>query len=685
MIMDNDAGFSMNPHGKFTEMRSHGPIEFIPIFHGRMEFAAVVREALLANPPRAVAVELPGTWREPLLQAVNRLPFLSLILSEEAEEEHPFLAVEPTDGMMEALRTARELGIPVELIDLDVEQYPMLSEPAPDTHALYRIGYAPFMEAYYAHAGHVRHPQDEQRETMMAHALQQLANGWAEGSDTGSAGRPAGPPQAGANEGEGQILCVLGAAHLPGVLEKLREPQPRPLARAKGRRLRLYNWSVKSSMEFMTESPFLAAAYEKWRTEGTERTQRTGNPGKEAAGKDAENEVRDEAGHAGRGPHREEKCEILLTDAAKTYHEQYFEQVDPRQMRQIGTFAKKYALVEGGMVPDLFQLVTAARGVVDDDYGLEVWDLGSHYPWQDGSGLLPTIDLEDTFATIGTRKLTLRRKVRRRRPQLRSFTRKKRLKEQFGGRWKSQWSGRSICSHTPEDLVVEDYGRYLRHKANAMLTAERTRVEPFQVSLKDGVDVRETLRNWHEQKLYVRETLSMSGKMGSVVVIFDEDKDGEERRGSGAPRGDYGGEERYPWLVTWLGEHNQESDMAFYSTLAGEHLAGPGISRCEYGGFVMSFPPQRLFDVWNDPYYEAARSKGERLLLAGLDYSQERMVLYVAARPPRTWFHGLAGRMGKQLVYLPLGQLNPGTLRKIRFFHVLDGHQVREYADEYIR
>ncbi len=658
----NDAGSASQE--KFAFLRSHGTIDFLPIFHGRLEFAVVVRETLLAHPPRAVAVELPGTWREPLLQAVNRLPFLSLILSEEAEEAHPFLAVEPTDGMMEALRTARELGIPVELIDLDVDQYPMLSEPVPDSHALHRIGYAPFMEAYYANAGNVRHPQDEQRETMMAHALQQLAGQ--------SAGQSAEPPPAGAKEEDpkennGRILCVLGAAHLPGVLEKLRTPQPRPLGRARGRRLRLYNWSVRSSMEFMTESPFLAASYEEWR--------------KGAAGKDA----REEAGQATPGPHREEECETLLIDAAKTYHEQYLEEVDPRQMRQIGTFSKKYALVEGGMVPDLFQLVTAARGVVDDDYGFEVWNLGSHYPWQDGSGLLPTIDLEESFATIGSRKLTLRRKIRRRRPQLRSFARKKRLREQFGGRWKSQWSGRSICSHPPEDLVIEDYGHYLKHKAKAMLTAERTRVEPFRVSLKDGVDVRETLRNWHEKKLYVRETMPMSGKVGSVVVIFDEDREAEVRPGGRERSSEPGGEERYPWLVTWRGEHNQESDMAFYATPSGEHLAGPGISRCEYGGFVMSFPPQRMFDVWNDPYYEAARSKAERLLLAGLDFCQERMVLYVAERPPRSWFHGLAGRMGKQVVYLPLGQLNPGTLRKIRFFHVLDGYHVREYAEEYIR
>ena len=64
--------------------------------------------------------------------------------------------------------------------------------------------------------------------------------------------------------------------------------------------------------------------------------------------------------------------------------------------------------------------------------------------------------------------------------------------------------------------------------------------------------------------------------------------------------------------MTWQGEHEQESDMALYSTPPGEHFDGPGISRCEYGGFLLSYPPGRMFHVWEDPYFDAARSKPER-------------------------------------------------------------------------
>ena len=127
--------------------------------------------------------------------------------------------------------------------------------------------------------------------------------------------------------------------------------------------------------------------------------------------------------------------------------------------------------------------------------------------------------------------------------------------------------------------------------------------------MMDGLDMRETIRNWHEGRIYVTENRPVGGRVGSVVIIFDEDQ---------------GPEEQYPWCMTWLGEHAQESDMAFYSTAAGDNVVGPGISRCEYGGFMLTYPPLRLYDIWKDPFFNGARTKAERLLLAGLDYSEEK-------------------------------------------------------------
>ena len=98
----------------------------------------------------------------------------------------------------------------------------------------------------------------------------------------------------------------------------------------------------------------------------------------------------------------------------------------------------------------------------------------------------------------------------------------------------------------------------------------------------------------------------------------------------------------------------------------------------------MSLPARRMFDVWQDPDYDFAESKPERLLLAGLDYSLERFVVYVAAKPPRSVFRSIAARFGRTIIYIPIGQLSPVALKKVRVVHVLDGYDKRKAAKEYI-
>jgi hypothetical protein len=91
-----------------------------------------------------------------------------------------------------------------------------------------------------------------------------------------------------------------------------------------------------------------------------------------------------------------------------------------------------------------------------------------------------------------------------------------------------------------------------------------------------------------------------------------------------------------------------------------------------------------MADVWTDPRYEVARTKPERLVLAALDYSMERVVVVVAPHPPTTQMRDWAARLDRQLVYLPIGQFAPSTRRRLRVLHVLDGHSRRDTAGDYI-
>ena len=357
----------------------------------------------------------------------------------------------------------------------------------------------------------------------------------------------------------------------------------------------------------------------------------------------------------------------LFRDAEQSYQKNTGDKIEHWQRRMMARYTRNLAQLGGDLVAGLFDLTVAARAVVDDNYGWEVWDTANRYPAQKESSELETVNLSGEEVWIHMRKLRLRRRLPRPKQRLRPAHLKPRKKEKFPGEWASEINGNAICSYPPEDLVVEDYGRFLKRKAKSLLSEERVRVEPFTTSMLDGIDLRETIRNWHEKKIYVRQFDRIAGEVGAVVVIFDEDR-----------------EDRYTYLTTWLGENQNESDMAYYSTQPFEHMVGPGIGRAEYGGFLMTLPPRRMVDVWCDPDYESAETKPERLLLAALDYSIQRHVVYVAARPPRSIFRSIAAHLRRSILYVPIGQLSPAKLKKIRVVHVLDGHDRREAAKDYI-
>ena len=603
---------------------------FVPVVHGRLEFALAVLRWFARWRPDAVAVEFPGTLQEPILRGLKRLPLLSVILYEERDGTNVYLPLEPTDGAVEAARLGITHGLPVSFIDRDLEGMPRIHEPLPDPYSVQRIGHTAYCMAYAASAAsHQASREDILREATMAYQLQRLA---------------------GRHE---RILFVCGLSHFPRILERLKTRQAQPIGRQHRDGIVLAHLHERSSREIMAEMPYLAGSYERQRE--ALLTLWRGDP------------------EAPSPLDRLQQYERLLQEACQQHLRNAKEEVAPQQLRILRQFARNYALAQGFLAPDLYQLIVAARGAVDDNFAYEVWDLGRRYPFQQESPELPSVELHGEDLFLNQKRIRFYRHFRvMRRRLLPVPAKQRRLRHGNSGEWRRRWRGLMMCSYPPEDLVVEGWGHYVKKKAGKILAVENTRTLPFTTSLLDGVDIRETLRNWHEGKLYVREERPLPGKVGSVVLIFDEDLPAQ-----GKP-------EQFPWRVTWLGEHDQESDMAFYATPAGEQLVGPGISRCQFGAFMLTYPPMRVYDIWEDPYFDIAQTKPERLLLAAIDYGEESQVAYIAARPPRSWCHGVASRYRKKIVYLPIGLFSPVFLKKMRTFHVLEGHHVREYAHLYV-
>lgn len=645
-----------------NSLQPFGPIHPIPVVHFSMEFAEEVRHLFNRLRPDAVAVELPESLSDVVTKGVSRLPELSVVLYQNSRGESIYVPIEPTDPIVEAVRSGMEAQIPVHFVDPDIDEYPSYRDHVPDTYCAYRLGIEAYFDVYARHIMPAirKGPADARREAGMAYRLQKLAAGY------------------------DRILFVCGLAHLHGVRAAFFRPQAEPLEKKRRTGVGLFHLHPDDLSEVMSEYPFLTAVYEYRRgdpppmPELSRYTVRkkmgvmtliTG--GKEAC---SEEEALDAsirwAVHKMK-PGRVDRQMAgyrLFEQAARHYHQDTGEEVYRWQKIAFFRFSRNYAFLESRLLPDFYQFLISARGCVDDNFCYAMWRLGSFYPWQRPQSSIATIRMSGEMLWLGTRKLNIRRRLPRLKRRPVYIPKRRRMKERRPGEWLEGFADPHICSYPPEDLVIEDYGNFLQGKGRHVLSAEDAVSVPFETSMLDGIDTRETVRHIHEGRIYVRQFKRIKGGVGAVILIYDEDKSGRE----------------YPYLMTWLGEHDQESDMAFYATNPSDHIVGPGICRSAYGGFLMTYPPLRLTDVWSDPEYDWARTKAERLLLAGLEYSMEKHVVYVAKKPPRSFIKQVAGRWGKQIVYIPIGQLSPVKLKHIRTLHVLAGRDKRDIAKDFI-
>jgi len=661
-----------------------GRLQYVPVVPGRLEFAEEVRKAILTRRPQVVALELPATLESSFLRAVERLPELSVILYSAKGEETVYVPVEITDPFIEAIRSAHEIGAEVFFVDPDVGDRPHLSDLYPDSYAVRRLGYSGYIESYR------RNPQPSSFE------LQRHAGGIAWKLQSCD-------PLA-------DVMVVMSLNLLDPVLDAMQQPQAEPLARVRREGVQVLNLHPDCLAEILGEFPFLQSVYE---------SRRYGVPHAEENTPERSDEVICEPGvlkllaQSAATPERDLELIVrrcarqvdspepqdlektvapgptelfistppehfrfmdrqrlmfrLFAEAERHYETSTREKLAHWQRRLFSHYSRNLALIGKTLVAGLFDQTVAARSIVDDNFAWELWDLGASHLHQKAASDLMTVNISGEELWLNMKRIRLRRRLPREKARIRPLGLKGRKKEKFPGEWAREFDGKGICSYPPEDIVLENYGLFLKKKGKSLLSEERSHTEPFSTSLLDGIDIRETLRNWHEGRLYVRQFQKVSGEVGAVVVIFDEDP-----------------ENRYSWQMTWLGEHTQESDMAFYSTNPYHQLVGPGITRAEYGGFLLSYPPRRMMDVWQDPDYVFAESKSETLLLAALDYTMQQFVVYVAAKPPRSVFKTVASRLGRKIIYIPIGQLSPVSLKKIRAVHILDGHDKRPIAKDYI-
>jgi hypothetical protein len=611
----------------------------LPIVHGSGDMAQEVRETLIAAPYDCLAVPLPPSVESPLEQAIGRLPRISLVTLPEPDHDRgptvSYVPVDPCQPVIMSIRVAMGEQIARAYLDRDVQVFEPDPFPAPDPFALKQLSLEAFACALLPSLPPpIEGSQRRARINWMAFRLHELELDYE------------------------AILCVCPVADWPWLRDAYQERRNYERPELPAGRPQAHEVAPKSLYFILGELPFL--------TELSERRRE---------------EVRSDRLLSIDG------IKELLIESRGHYDAQQrsrHTKITPYLLQQYLQYVRNLALLDRRLTPDLYSLVTAAKQLAGDDFAVALLETAKRYRYQpdddesNDDRLLAGIGrLEFPDGTVAQAKNRLPG------PPLawRTLTLKPNPTPRTSRQWGLRWNPYRQCSWPPEDTRIESFTSHVREQATAILGADLARVEKFTTSVKDGIDLRETMRRWPESlrrrsavgpkrmELYVKELPPARGRVEVVVFVFESPVEPD----------------RFSWQATWYAEHAQESTLCFYATPFHNSMVGPGVGQSEYGGALFLFPPRAIPDIWTDPRLSFTRTLEERLVAAAVLHSQERHVALVAPTPPRARWRHMARRFGKRLVYIPLHRFSGRTIDRLRRFHVLNGHDIRSYAAKFIQ
>jgi len=609
----------------------------LPVIHGSGDFSIAVRHWLLQNKTDCVAVPLPPSVSGAVERGIDTLPAVSVAVQEEtapfqnmewspeASESSQrirsvnYVPIDPCQPVIAALRIAIGEHIARAYVDLEVEQVEVQSAVLPDPYALKRVSIEQFATAVLPT---IRRPTTEQhleRIDWMAKQLREL------------------------EQSHESIVFICSITDWPWIREAYREQAAVDIAEPAVHETALMKIPREQLIFALGELPFVAGCYEQARFNLDDDENLSVDGIKE-----------------------------MLIAARESYREELKQRgrkITPHLLRTILRYVRNLCLMERRLTPDLYTLITAAKQIAGDQFAISLAEVAREYPFEcdhpleefhfsTDRGQLPNGDVVEMKNRLPGHPVSWRSLELRRRPP-------KLDQEQ----WQMQWNPFRQCSWPPEDVAIERFRTHVKDRALAMMGNDLARTEKFTSSLKDGIDIRETLRNWHTGNLYVKENPPSRGSLDCVLMLFDSPADPRE----------------YPWRITWHAEHQDESTLSFFATHYQQEHVGPGIALSTYGGAMFLFPPRPVEDVWHDHRFDFVDTLEERLLVAACLHSTERHIAVLSHSAPGVGWKRLAKKYSKKLIHIPLGHFSQETVQQLRMFHVLNGQQVRSYAEHFIR
>lgn len=626
-------------------LRLSSRIMCLPVIHGSGDFALAVRRLMLEQSFDCLAIPLPPSFQADVERGIELLPSPTIVTQPEphqystewspekendedtdleiggpaGEPTHSYVPIDPCQPVIAALRAAISEHIPRAFIDLETARFVPNTAILPDAYALKKVSPDRFAAAVLPAIDRPANTQVQSRILHMAARLRKLARRYK------------------------SILFLCSILDWPWIREAYVRRLKSPAEDDAVEETALYQPDERTLLFLLGELPFITGLYERARAEL----------------EDDENLSIDGV------------KELLITarQRYKTDLQRRARKITPHLLRQCLKYIRNLSLFERRFTPDLYTIVTAAKQTAGDQYALHVAETAREYPSGQSVGL-PAIKLSVDRGRLPAGEI-VRLVSRLPGPPLvwRGLQLQRKPDRHQRDEWRMRWNPFTQCSWPPEDKLIEDFRAHVFDRARAVLGADLARTEPFTTSILDGIDIRDTLRHWYEEKIYVKVLPPSRGKLDCVVMLFDSPAD---------PRD-------YPWRTTWYAEHDQESTLAFFATDFSKELVGPGIALATYGGALFLYPPLRIPDIWRDRQLDFTETLEERLLAAACCYTACPHIALVSPGPPGAGWRKLAQRYGKKWVHLPLSQFSDATVQQLRMVHVLNGQHIRSYAADFIR
>ena len=620
-------------------LRFSPKITALPVIHGSGDFAVEVRRTMLDGHFDCLAVPLPASFRTGTLAAVERLPAVTAVVQPEqrrfqSEDWSPeddaasepadrprvsYVPVDPCQPVIAALRIASQERMAVRFIDLETASFKPVGLVLPDPYALKHVRSDRFAAAVLPVLPRLPSGQPTDRCVAMANRLRELETQF------------------------DSILFVCSLIDWPWIKEAYSDRTPQTVFDEEVEETETHAIDPRTLTFLLGELPYITGLYERARTE-----------------LDPDENLSIDG------------IKALLLETRDRYKAEYkgrARKITPKLASVYFHYVRNLSLIDRRFTPDLYSLIIAAQQIFGDAFAITLAETARDYAYA------APVDLE--VAKMGLAKLQLAdggvADAVSRLPgppvHWRSLSLNRRPPKIQQDEWRMRWNPYRQCSWPPEDEKIENFRTHVKDVALSIMGNDLARSEKFTTSIMDGLDIRETLRNWHTGNLYVKILPPTRGNLDCVVMLFDSPADPRE----------------YPWRMTWHAEHKDESTLAFFSTNYLNEIVGPGIGQATYGGCLFLFPPRPVPDVWQDPRFDFTDTLEERLLAAGCYHSEHRHVAILSESPPGAGFRRLAKKFGKKLVHVPIGRLSQETVSRLRVFHVLNGHEIRSFASHFIR